>query len=119
MEEDIREIIAQVCHEANRAWCEAHEDSSQAPWDEAPEWQRQSSVDGVKFLLETPDAGPEACHERWLYHKQRDGWQWGSEKDPEKKLHPCIMPYGGLPPEQQMKDRIFHGIVHAMGFASG
>lgn len=35
-------------------------------------------------------------------------------KDPEKKVHPCMVPYDQLPKEQQVKDAIFVGIVHAM-----
>jgi hypothetical protein len=114
VERDIRENIARVCHEANRAWCQSIGDNSQPAWEDAEDWQKESSLDGVKFLCDTPDAAFQTCHERWLYTKQRAGWRWGAKKDPENKLHPCIMPFGKLPPDQQMKDRIFHGIVRAM-----
>ena len=43
--------IARVCHEANWAYCESQGDHSQAPWDEAPEWQRQSAVNGVLYAV--------------------------------------------------------------------
>lgn len=106
--------IARVCHEANRAWCQCLGDESQPPWNEAQDWQTVSSKEGVKFILSHPDAGISAQHEKWMADKLRDGWVYGPEKDPDKKTHPCIISFIELPTEQQMKDRIFHGIVHAM-----
>jgi len=38
------EQIAQVCHEANRAFCSSIGDNSQHAWDAAPQWQRDSAV---------------------------------------------------------------------------
>jgi hypothetical protein len=35
-------------------------------------------------------------------------------KDPEKKEHPCFVPYESLPAEQQAKDHLFKGIVAAL-----
>ena len=35
--------IARVCHEVNRAYCQALGDDSQPTWEEAPEWQRASA----------------------------------------------------------------------------
>ena len=102
MEEDIRESIARVCHEANRAWCQILGDDSQPPWEDAPDWQRVSAMKGVKFHIGTPDAGPQGSHESWLKLKEETGWVYGAEKDPEAKTHPCIMPFDELPPEQQM-----------------
>ena len=106
--------IAQVCHEANRAWCQCLGDNSQPSWEEAPEWQRDSAEDGVKFHIDNPEAGHRGSHENWLRTKTGDGWVYGLKKDVTEKTHPCIVPFDELPGEQQMKDRIFHGIVHAM-----
>lgn len=106
--------IAKVCHEVNRAYCQALGDNSQPTWEEAPQWQRNSAVAGVRFHLANPQAGPEASHESWLAQKEADGWVFGEQKDPEAKTHPCMMPFSELPPEQQAKDFIFRSIVHAM-----
>ena len=57
--------IAKVCHEANRAYCEALGDHSQVPWEVAPAWQRESARMGVDFHL-MGDFGPEASHISWL-----------------------------------------------------
>lgn len=111
---DSVERIARVCHEANRAYCEAMQDYSQIEWDMAPEWQRKSVINGVIFHLHNPDASPAESHESWLKEKQYGGWQYGPVKDVEKKEHPCMLPYEQLPIEQRVKDYIFTAIVRAM-----
>ncbi len=108
------EFVARICHEANRAYCQAMGDTSQLPWDEAPEWQRKSACDGVIFHCDNPGAGPEASHENWRKCKAADGWQYGLLKDQDARTHPCMVPFGQLPVEQQAKDYIFRAIVHAM-----
>lgn len=107
--------IARVCHEANRAYCQALGDNSQPAWEDAPEWQRSSAINGVQFHLANPDAGPSHSHDEWLKEKAATGWKYGPVKDPEKKEHPCFVPYDQLPAEQKAKDYIFRAIVHAMG----
>jgi RyR domain len=105
--------IAKVAHDANRSYCQAHRDFSQRPWETAPEWQRDSAIQGVEFHLANRDAGPEVSHEKWMAVKLADGWTFGPVKDPEKKQHPCLRPYNELPSEQRMKDFLFRAIVHA------
>lgn len=106
--------IAQIAHEANRAYCVSIGDHSQQEWDASPEWQRHSAIDGVVFHLENPEAGDAASHDNWLRAKVKDGWVYGSVKDPDKKQHPCMVPFTALPPEQQKKDALFRAIVHAL-----
>ena len=110
----IVEKIAVVCHEVNRAYCEAMGDHSQLPWCYAPEWQKQSAISGVRFHLSNPCAGPEASHDEWMRQKIADGWKYGPEKNLEKKEHPCMVSFNELPKEQQAKDCIFRAIVHAL-----
>ncbi len=108
------EPTARVCHEANRAWCEAHGDMSQPSWDEAPAWQKESALQGVTFHIAHPDAGDSASHDNWMRQKVADGWVYGEIKDPIGKTHPCMVPFNELPVEQQVKDAIFRAIVHAI-----
>jgi len=108
------EDIARICHEVNRGYCQALGDDSQLPWEEAPEWQRQSAISGVLLHLRNPEATPATSHESWLEAKKHAGWTWGPEKDPDAKQHPCIMPFAYLPPEQRAKDHIFKAIVNAL-----
>lgn len=105
--------IARVCHEANRACCEAFGDTTQVAWEDAPEWQRESARLGVLFHL-GGEHGPEASHLNWMQQKIVEGWTYGVEKNPELKTHPCMVPFAKLPREQQAKDFIFRAIVLAM-----
>ena len=59
------EDIARVTYNVNRAYCEAIGDHSFGPWDEAPEWQKDTNRAGVKFHLKNPDAPVRASHESW------------------------------------------------------
>jgi hypothetical protein len=108
------EKIARVCHEANRGWCIANGDHSQAAWEDAAEWQRESAIDGVKFALSNPDARDSAQHDSWMQLKLSEGWRYGKIKDATAKTHPCLVPFEQLPAEQQAKDRIFRAIVKAL-----
>lgn len=108
------EQIAEVCHEANRAYCRTIGDDSQPAWADAPEWQRRSAAAGVRHALANPSAPPSASHDSWLAEKRADGWKYGPVKDPEKKEHPCFVPYEQLPPEQRRKDAVFLSVVRGM-----
>lgn len=108
------EQIAEVCHEANRAYCAQLGDQSHKPWAEAPDWQRSSAIAGVKFHIDNPGAGDEASHANWMKQKLAEGWTHGPEKDEVAKTHPCLVPFHELPVEQQCKDALFRGVVHAL-----
>lgn len=107
------EKIAKVCHEVNRAYCLTIGDDSQFLWEDAPEWQKGSAINGVKFCLEN-NCTPQESHEAWVREKEKDGWQYGPVKDAEKKLHPCMVDYRELPHEQRTKDYLFKAVVDAM-----
>lgn len=108
-----QECIARVCHEVNRAYCEALGDMSQPTWEDAPDWQRSSARMGVDLHL-SGDFGPEAGHISWSRQKVEDGWRYGPVKDPAARTHPCLVPFNELPREQQAKDFIFRAVVHAL-----
>lgn len=108
------EHIAMVAHEANRAYCRSIGDDSQPPWDEAPEWQRDSAINGVRFHSDNPDAKPEDSHVSWMSQKLDEGWKYGPVKNPDTKEHPCMVPYDQLPEAQRKKDALFIGVVRAL-----
>lgn len=110
-----RDHISRVCHEANKAYCESIGDMTQPSWDDAPQWQKDSCRSGVDYHMDASGTTPEDSHTNWLADKEKDGWVYGPVKDPEKKTHPCMVPYSSLPKDQQIKDYIFHAIVSAMG----
>lgn len=107
------EQIAKLCHEVNRAYCQHLGDDSQAAWEHAPSWQKESAVAGVAAIVANPETTPEQSHQGWLRHKEADGWTFGPVKDASLKQHPCMVPYAELPPEQRLKDALFGAVVRA------
>ena len=103
--------IARVAHEANKAYCETLGDNSQPSWFDAPLWQKDSAMNGVRAIFDGTVTKPEQSHENWFKVKKDEGWVWGSVKNPEKKSHPCMLPFNDLPTYQQIKDHLFFAIV--------
>lgn len=109
------ERCARIAHEANRLWCIMLGDDSQATWECAESWQKDSALKGVIAVLEGQT--PSQLHESWMQQKIADGWVWGQNKDAIAKTHPCLLPYSKLSREQRAKDHIFQvavKIAHAM-----
>lgn len=105
--------IARICHEANRAIQIETGDPSVSPhWDDAPEWQRASAIDGIQTAI--AGATPAQQHAAWCEYKRADGWVYGEAKDAEAKTHPCLVPYAELPYEQRVKDAVYGAIVRAV-----
>ena len=109
------EQTAAICHEVNRTYCQSIGDNSQPAWEDAPDWQRQSAINGVRFHVEELEKGgepkPEASHENWLKEKLADGWVYGEKKDPDVRTHPCCVSYDQLPETQKVKDYLFVAVV--------
>lgn len=101
--------LAKLCHQVNRAYCKSIGDYSQPKWADAPDWQKDSATEGVIHHLGR-DLSPEESHEGWMANKQIGGWVYGEIKDPDKKTHPCMVPYNELPIEQRTKDYLFKSI---------
>ena len=106
--------VARVTHQLNKAYCEMLEDNSQLDWERSPQWQKQSAVDGVLFHSQNPDASDSASHDNWMKDLAKAGWTYGPEKSPEKREHPCMVPFDELPVTQQLKDKLFRQTVHAL-----
>lgn len=110
---------AQAAHEANRAWCQAHDDLSQPTWADAPRWQVDSAIAGVEAIVADPSITPEGLHASWLAAKEAGGWSYGERKDADLKQHPCMVPYSALPAHQRAKDAVFGGVARAVLRAGG
>lgn len=82
------ELIASVCHEANRGFCAAMGDPVSAAWDEASEHIKESARNGVLFHME-------------------------DDHQPEK-THPSLVPFENLLSYEKAKDHIFKAIVDQM-----
>jgi len=107
------EQIAKTCHQVNKTFCERNGDFSQPNWEDAPQWQKDSAMNGVRFHLANPNGKPSDSHDNWMKEKLEDGWKYGEVKDPSKKEHPCMVPYEELPLDQQTKDYLFIAVVHS------
>lgn len=108
------EEVARICHEAVRELCDVISDPALPAWQDAPEWQRQSAINGVWFHASNPDARPEDSHENWRREKLATGWTWGPIKDAERRQHPCMVPYEDLPAAQRAKDMVFSAIAKSL-----
>jgi hypothetical protein len=110
--------VAKTCHEVNKVYCESIGDFTQVHWSKAPQWQKNSAIDGVRYLINNIDATPEDIHENWMKAKKADGWRFGIVKDGDAKTHPCLIPYNFLSAEQRMKDTLFISIVRSFFYES-
>ena len=109
------EDIARVIHAANRELQIIQGDPApSAPWDQADSYQVREVIAGVQEVLANPDLTAEASHELWCDRMRADGWVHGEVKDPDRKTHPTLLPFGQLPAEQQLKDRLFIAVVRAL-----
>ncbi len=107
-------IIARVCHEAYKAWCEGNNDYSQKHWDDAEIWQRDSTLHTIQFLLNNPDLTIEAIHAHWVTKKISEGWKYGIAKNDILNTHPDLVPFEQLSNFAKKKDSLFKAIVNAL-----
>lgn len=109
------EQIAKTCHEVNRVITALVKDVPVQPaWEDAPEEMRVSSIKGVQFALDNPDATPRQQHEAWCKDKVDAGWTYGPIKNPAAKTHPALVDYDALAEGTKAKDAAFQAIVKAM-----
>lgn len=114
--DEVIERCAKAAHEVNKAFCEGLGDTSQRPWDEAADWQRDSARSGVRTVLEAPGDGDSALHNAWMRDKVADGWVYGDVKDAEAKTHPCLVPFAELSKADQIKDKLFRTTVLGVSY---
>ena len=107
------EQIAKITHEANRAYRDVIGEHAGPSWEDAPDRQRESVMDGVRGWLDGSIDTPADSHQAWLELKEQNDWVYGPVKSTDLKTHPCLLPYDELPPEQKLKDSLFSSIVLA------
>lgn len=44
-------------------------------------------------------------HDIWAAQRYAEGWQYGPERNDQKKLHPCLVPYEDLSEAEKRYDR--------------
>jgi hypothetical protein len=102
---------ARFAHQINRAMRAAVGEEPGPTWEEAPHSDQVSSMIGVAYIIENPDANPEDLHASWLETKVSQGWKHGAVKSIGDKIHPNLVPYEQLPASQKLKDHLFGAVV--------
>ncbi|WBQ09865.1 hypothetical protein L2D01_13380 [Hyphomonadaceae bacterium ML37] len=83
-------------------------------WEEAPDWMRDATFEGVRFRLSHRDASPGAQHDQWMAQKARNGWRYGEVKDADARTHPMMVPFEDLQVHERRKDALFAAVVEAL-----
>jgi hypothetical protein len=110
---DIKQV-AQVIHEANKAFGESIGESHHVSWEKTPESQKKISIGVVKNFIENKyKMTPEEVHKNWLEDKIKQGWKWGPGFNPITRLNPNLVPYDQLNLNEKMKDYLVRNIIAA------
>lgn len=97
------ELAAQEGHNILAAYKRALGERAR-DWDQAEDWERESSLRWAESLAggEVPD--PRADHAAWLAERRSQGWCWGPKRDDALKYNPLMVEdWGQLPPTERLK----------------
>lgn len=106
------EEIARVARAAMRAYQQSIGDPVSPAWDDAPEWDRESALEGVRVAQSGATAADR--HEAWRRRREAADWVPGPVKDEGARTHPNLVPYAELSLAQRRKDDLFGAIVGAL-----
>ena len=67
----------------------------------------------IEKVLSSPPVGSRESHKRWCDNMRAKGWVYGEVQDEEKKIHPNLVEWEKLSPEQKLKDMLFVRITNA------
>ena len=111
--------LAEMAHEANRAYQRILQEPVSPPWPELSEEAKESTRIGVRMTVDLktgehrrPNMGD--LHNSWLATKLRAGWRYAPVRNDERKEHPNLLPYEALGPSQQVKDQLFTHVLFAL-----
>ena len=106
--------IAQVVHEAVRAWQKANGQAAAPSWSRAPKWMKEASREAVLWRMGNPRASSSAQHDQWLAQKRAEGWKYGRTKNGARKTHPLLVPYADLPEVERRKDAMVGALIDSL-----
>ena len=64
-----------------------------------------SKIKLPRELTELVELLAENTHNVWARQRLADGWHYGSERDDERRKHPCLVAYDELPESEKQYDR--------------
>lgn len=117
--------IAQIAHEAHRAYNESQGDFSTPSWASLPQGEKDALIETVTGIREGKNTSPVDLHKAWVEKKTSQGWvckKVEEEKDGEKvftlvpkdslrKFNPLMVEFDELSPEDRFKNDLLMGIV--------
>jgi len=110
----IIEKAAIKAHEIYKYFIESVSDEKVPGWELAEDWQRESSIENVKAVINGSSSDPEEEHKRWYKEKIDSGWKYGPVKDGELKTHPCLVDFFELPIYKRALDPIINWTVRSV-----
>ena len=84
------------------------------PWDEREEEFKTQFIELIDDLImgRRKFYNPKAVHDSWMERYIKMGWQYGEIYDPDKKIHPDLVPYEQLDLKEKVKDNVFLELVN-------
>jgi hypothetical protein len=64
-----------------------------------------SAVQVPPELMELAETLARNVHENWAAERIKQGWKYGTQRNDNKKEHPCLIAYEELPEEEKEYDR--------------
>lgn len=105
--------VAEIVHNSLRVYCAALGEA-QPLWHELPQDLKDSVIAGIKIYVQHPFLTAEQSHWCWMQRKYNEGWQYGTHKSVEGKIHPLLRPWKELPTNQRVKDHLFKAIINSL-----
>lgn len=99
-------LCAQAGHEMVRIYSKHLGDDTHKPWEHMTDDEKRPAVLSALNLL-NKDYTPEQIHNDWVAERVASGWTLGDTKDVEKKIHPDLIGWDKLPPDQAFKNNLF------------
>lgn len=106
--------VAGIFWEAYEGLVNASGDLPVPPWLAVDNEKRAQVVAGVKFHAENPNATAADSHEHWRKYMEARGYQYGDEKNVKEKTHPAMIPFNQLPPDLQLRHKLFTGMCKVL-----
>ena len=98
------EDLARICHEAHVALRIGLNDSAtDVHWDALPQDRKNLVINEVRLIREGKRV--EEIHQAWVDWMTEREWKWDTYRNTELKMHPNLVPYEDLPPEEKAKVR--------------